>query len=121
VIRLITSAGALLIVHVGELVADAAPAERGEAWRTSPYHGMLNGAGQPIPCRCRYRDRSYNLGDKVCLQMPDGVVLARCDMFQNNTSWVATDEACTLSSQRGPTAPRQSFAKLSVQTILTAR
>jgi hypothetical protein len=87
-------------------------AGRTEAWRTSPYHGAINGAGQPIPCLCRHRGRSYKLGEKVCLEMPNGVVLARCDMFLNNTSWIPTDEACTLSSRSGPTRTAQSFAKL---------
>ncbi len=81
-----------------------------EAWRTSPYHGAIDGSGKPIPCLCRHRGRSYNLGEKVCLQMPDGVVLARCDMFQNNTSWIATGEACALSSRLELVRTPQSFA-----------
>ena len=75
-----------------------APSADVEAWRTSPFHGALDGAtGNPIPCLCRYRDRKFNLGDKVCLATPNGVMLARCDLAQNNTSWVPTDEACTMS------------------------
>jgi hypothetical protein len=82
-----------------------------EAWRTSPYHGARNGDGQAIPCLCRHRGRSYNLGDKVCLQMPNGVMLARCDLFQNNTSWIPTEEACTLSWRLGPARASQSTAQ----------
>jgi hypothetical protein len=69
-----------------------------EAWRTSPFHGTINGAtGLPIPCLCRHQGRDYKLGDKVCLQMPNGVMLARCDLVLNNTSWMPTNEQCTMS------------------------
>lgn len=92
----------------------AGPGEPQEAWRTSPYHGAISGAtGQPIPCLCRYRDRKFNLGEKVCLQMPNGVMLARCDFVQNNTSWVPTDEACTISWRSRPATFAQSFARKS--------
>ena len=30
-----------------------------ENWRTSPWHGMMNGYGQLIPCRCRYQGQEY--------------------------------------------------------------
>jgi hypothetical protein len=76
------------------------------AWPSSPFHRATSGAtGNPIPCLCRYRDRKYNLGDKVCLQTPNGVMLARCDLFLNNTSWVPTDEACTISWRTPPQSP----------------
>ena len=69
-----------------------------EAWRSSPFHGAINGAtGNPIPCICRYREREFKLGEKVCLSTPNGTVLARCDLAQNNTSWVPTTEQCTIS------------------------
>ncbi len=37
-----------------------------------------------------------------------GVVLARCDLLLNNTSWVPTDTACTISL--GPAAPASALA-----------
>ena len=71
-----------------------------EAWRTSPFHGAISGTtGKPIPCICRHREREFKLGEKVCLATPYGTVLARCDMAQNNTSWVPTEEPCTISER----------------------
>jgi hypothetical protein len=68
------------------------------AWPTSPYHGVISGAtGEPIPCRCRYRDSDFRLGDTVCMNTYRGVQLARCDLFLNNTSWVPIGIPCTMS------------------------
>jgi hypothetical protein len=99
------------IAKAADPLADGAFPKQQEAWRTSPFHGLVNGAGQPIPCRCRHLGRAYNLGDKVCLQMPNGIVMARCDMFQNNTSWTPTEEACTLSWRPGRNRTTQSFTR----------
>jgi hypothetical protein len=68
-----------------------------ENWRTSPWHGMQNGYGQVIPCRCRYQGQEYRLGEVVCMQTHMGTVLTRCDLFLNNTSWIPTTDACTVS------------------------
>lgn len=68
------------------------------AWPSSPYHGVISGAtGEPIPCRCRYRDSDFRLGDTVCMNTHLGVQLARCDLFLNNTSWVPIGVPCTMS------------------------
>lgn len=68
------------------------------AWPTSPFHGVISGAtGEPIPCRCRYRDNDYRLGATVCMTTHLGVQLARCDLFLNNTSWVPLGVPCTTS------------------------
>ena len=68
------------------------------AWPTSPYHGVISGAtGEPIPCRCRFRDSDFKLGDTVCMNTHLGVQLARCDLFLNNTSWVPIGVPCTMS------------------------
>jgi hypothetical protein len=79
-----------------------APAVRAQepappAWPTSPYHGVIDGAGQRIPCRCRFGGSAYRLGDTVCMSTHLGVQLARCDLALNNTSWVPTGVPCTLS------------------------
>ena len=69
-----------------------------EAWRTSPYHGAIDGAtGQPIPCLCRFRERDYKVGQTVCMQSLYGFMITRCDLAQNNTSWVPTPEPCASS------------------------
>jgi hypothetical protein len=68
------------------------------AWPTSPFHGVISGAtGEPIPCRCRYRESDFKLGDTVCMNTYLGVQLARCDLFLNNTSWVPIGVPCTMS------------------------
>jgi hypothetical protein len=72
----------------------AAPVEN---WRTSPWHGVIDGAGRVIPCRCRFRGTEYRLGEMVCMQTPQGTVLTRCDLFMNNTSWIPTEQQCTIS------------------------
>jgi hypothetical protein len=77
------------------------------AWPSSPYHGVISGAtGEVIPCRCRFRDSDYRLGDTVCMQTHLGVQLARCDLFLNNTSWVPIGVPCTMSRRPGRLAAR---------------
>lgn len=71
------------------------PAE--PAWKSSPFHGVIGGDGNVIPCRCLYRGMAYKLGEKVCMNTHLGTVLTECDLQQNNTSWVPTSEACTIS------------------------
>jgi hypothetical protein len=69
-----------------------------EAWRSSPFHGAISGAtGTAVPCLCRFDGRTFKLGARVCMQTPDGVRIARCDMHLNNTTWVPTDEPCVIS------------------------
>jgi hypothetical protein len=75
-----------------------------ENWRTSPWHGVIDGAGRVIPCRCRFQGREYRLGEMVCMQTHAGTVLTRCDLFMNNTSWVPSSEACTISRASQPTS-----------------
>jgi hypothetical protein len=31
------------------------------------------------------------------MQTPSGTMLTRCDLFMNNTSWIPSGEACTIS------------------------
>jgi hypothetical protein len=76
--------------------ADDAPP--GEAWKSSPFHGTINGAtGKAIPCFCRFQGRDFRLGASVCMQTHLGVVIAKCDLLLNNTTWAPTDQPCTLS------------------------
>ena len=65
---------------------------------SSPYHGARDGDGRVIPCRCRARGLDFRLGDLVCMQTAVGTVLARCDLQENNTSWIPTATPCELSS-----------------------
>jgi hypothetical protein len=73
------------------------PAPRQPNWPSSEYHGKIDGNGNPIPCRCLYRGQAHKLGTTVCMNTHIGTVLATCDLVQNNTSWVPTDEPCTVS------------------------
>jgi hypothetical protein len=66
-------------------------------WPSSEYHGKIDGNGNPIPCRCLFRGQSHKLGTTVCMNTHKGTVIAECDLVQNNTSWVPTDEPCTIS------------------------
>ncbi len=66
-------------------------------WKSSPFHGVIGGDGNVIPCRCLFRGHAYLLGQKVCMNTHMGVVMAECDLQQNNTSWVPTTEVCTTS------------------------
>jgi hypothetical protein len=79
-------------------VPGAASAQVAEAWRSSPFHGIIDGGtGRPIPCRCRHGGNAFKLGDTVCMHTHLGVQIARCDLNLNNTSWVPTGEPCTMS------------------------
>jgi hypothetical protein len=88
--------GASAIAQSATPPATAAPSAE-PAWRSSPFHGVIGGDGRVIPCRCLYRGRAYQLGEKVCMQTYRGTVMTECDLQQNNTSWVPTDEVCTTS------------------------
>jgi hypothetical protein len=74
------------------------------AYPTSPYHGVLDGNGQVIPCRCRFQEHEFRVGEEVCMSTHVGVVIARCDLLQNNTSWVPTGTPCTISRAPGTAA-----------------
>ena len=82
------------------------PAPDRPAWPSSPFHGMRDGDGQIIPCRCRFQGQEYRLGEEVCMSTHTGIVLTRCDLLLNNTSWIPTGTPCTISRLHTlPTAP----------------
>jgi hypothetical protein len=92
------------------------------AWPTSPYHGVISGAtGEPIPCRCRYRDSDFRLGDTVCMNTYRGVQLARCDLFLNNTSWVPIGIPCTMSQVPTSQVPTSQVPTSQVPTHLVGK
>ncbi len=61
---------------------------------SSPHRGVIDGWGRVIPCRCRFNGKAYQLGEIVCMRTHVGTVLTRCDIFENNTSWIPSREAC---------------------------
>lgn len=95
----------LMVVHFGMAVAQPTsapsrdvqwPSAETPAYPNSPYHGMTDGNGQVIPCRCKFSGQDYKLGQHVCMSTPVGTVLARCDLMLNNTSWVPTNTPCVI-------------------------
>jgi hypothetical protein len=76
--------------------------------RITPGQVIDGWTGLPIPCRCRYQGQAYRLGEIVCMNTHVGTVLTRCELFMNNTSWVPSQEPCTISQ-----ASSRSFAALS--------
>jgi hypothetical protein len=64
------------------------------SWPTSPHHAVIDGWGRTIPCRCRFNGQAYRLGDIVCMRTHVGTVLTRCDLVENNTSWMPSREPC---------------------------
>lgn len=95
-----------LLLTVNAVSADDTPAP-GEAWKSSPFHGAIDGAtGKAIPCVCRFKGLEFKLGAAVCMSTHVGTVIARCDLLYNNTTWVPTGEPCTIS--RAP-APRSGY------------
>jgi hypothetical protein len=76
--------------------------------------------GLPIPCRCLYQGKAYKLGDIVCMRTHVGVVMTRCELFMNNTSWMPTAEPCTISDGR-PRLPRHTRASRGLASALPQR
>jgi hypothetical protein len=98
----------------------AVPAAVSEPIQTGPREPNLmpgqvidGWTGLPIPCRCLYKGQAYKLGDVVCMSTPVGVVLTRCELFLNNTSWMPmpAHEPCTISDS-GPSRPSWNVASL---------
>jgi hypothetical protein len=83
---------------MAQSVDQTAPAP---AYEGSPFHGARDGNGRIIPCRCRFQGREFRLGELVCMATHVGTVITRCDLLQNNTSWVPTGTACTISRAPG--------------------
>ena len=61
---------------------------------------VIDGWGMPIPCRCRFQGHAFQLGDIVCMDTHIGTVLTRCELFMNNTSWMPSQQPCTISQIR---------------------
>ena len=100
-LALITAAATSLTLQAPILAQDGKAPPAGVApqseWRSSPFHGVIGGDGNVIPCRCLFRGTAYKLGERVCMNTHLGTVIAECDLQQNNTSWIPTTEACTTS------------------------
>jgi hypothetical protein len=95
--RPLTAAFAALVLGATFPVHAQTPAP-GEAYKTSPFHKATSAAtGKPIPCLCVFGGRNYRVGEAVCMRTHMGVVITKCDLHLNNTTWVPTEEPCTVS------------------------
>ena len=87
------------------LLAASASAEPGQSPTPDPRitpGQVIDGWGRVIPCRCRYQGQTFKLGDIICMNTHVGTVLTRCELYLNNTSWMPSSEACTISSLGSP-------------------
>ncbi len=61
---------------------------------------VIDGWGRVVPCRCRFQGQTYRLGEIVCMTTHLGTVLTRCELYLNNTSWMPSTEACSISGKQ---------------------
>lgn len=47
-----------------------------------------------IPCTCRFKGADIPVGQTMCLDLPNGPVLAQCDRVLNNTAWKTLQQGC---------------------------
>ena len=112
----------ICIATVPAIAFDAAPSGNVEPnYLTSPYHRKRVGNGQIIPCRCRFKGRDYPVGEIVCMTTHLGTVLTRCDLVQNNTSWIPSSEPCEISDARSTIPAVQSQAPHIAASAAVAR
>jgi hypothetical protein len=101
-------AGLLLIVIVPSVAWAEPPQTTPQRPGLTPGQVIDGWTGLPIPCRCLYQGKSYELGDIVCMRTHVGIVMTRCERFLNHTAWMPTSEPCTISGfPRGPVASLQ--------------
>ena len=51
-------------------------------------------AARDIPCTCRHDGRDMPEGSVVCIDLPSGTYLARCEKVLNNTAWRRVAGGC---------------------------
>lgn len=51
-------------------------------------------ATRAIPCTCRFKGADIPVGQTMCLDLPNGPVLAQCDRVLNNTAWKTLQQGC---------------------------
>lgn len=109
-VRLALCAAVCLLAMLMPIAAEAdsggapvRPLDSEPSYPSSPYHGQIDGDGNVIPCRCRFRGERVMLGAVVCMETHIGTVLTRCDLRDGNTAWVPSNSPCIMSE-----APLQS-------------
>ncbi len=67
----------------------------------SPYlpdgRTLSGSTGAPIPCQCVFKGRTYKVGERICMSTHLGIVITRCELAINVTTWQPTNEPCTVS------------------------
>ncbi len=48
-------------------------------------------------CTCRANGANYRLGEKICLNTPNGQRVAICELTQNVTNWGLSTRGCDVS------------------------
>ena len=49
-----------------------------------------------IDCTCRFEGRDMPEGSVVCIDLPSGTYLARCERVLNNTAWKRLRDGCVI-------------------------
>lgn len=99
----LAAAAAISLLLVPIAASPSASAEPGQPAQSDPRitpGQVIDGWGMPIPCRCLFQGQAFKLGDVVCMNTPVGTVLTRCELFLNNTSWMPSQQPCTISQIR---------------------
>ena len=75
--------------------------------RANAEEADLLASGPTIKCTCRFAGRNYRLGQSACFSTGQGLRMARCDKYLNNTTWTLTKKPCPtvmLRSLRPPSS-----------------
>ena len=67
-------------------------------------------------CECRANGQTFKQGEVVCLKLPSGAQLARCEMVLNNSSWKKISDGCPQTAVE-PEPPAQSHAKIDLHGV----
>jgi len=54
----------------------------------------VESAARAIPCTCRFKGEDIPVGQTMCLDLPNGPVLAQCGRVLNNTAWKTLQQGC---------------------------
>ena len=81
------------------LVTATAASEPPQPYPTTEPHPHFH-------CTCRQRDGSqYELGQITCIRVDGKAYLARCEMFQNVTTWQKIQDGCPVARLSTPSDP----------------
>jgi len=62
----------------------------------------INIANAGPNCTCRANGQDYNEGQIICIRLPSGAQLSRCERVLNNTSWKKMGDGCPSASLSQP-------------------